>query len=553
MRITVYLGSRCNLNCKYCHKEAEANEPVVSEAFLDKLSKIDDLTVKFMGGEPLLYMDTIKKFVDRLPNAKFAVTTNGVLLDDHIDYFRENKFFICLSYDGAGDEMRGFDPFSKLINYPWLHVSCVLYHGNTDLGKIYNDFARKEDVVGRSLTFYPHIMHVTNSTNERYKLTKDDYDSIIEQTQMIMFEFLQHYLATGRVLKRYYPYYAHLAERRLVKYEYGETFCVNKNVLKTDVAGNSYSCQYIRNEKLDDELEDMRKLLDVISPSCKSCDVYGMCGGACIKSMEHYLECYYYKKLFRWFSGWYEDNKTVLDGIALPKPYADKPHEAKFDNLYVYKDVTYMMNAENYILELTDDEAKICFNFGDFRHEAVLKLGLIPSGESASVFFGKDTNDVKVVYGCKDFFQELGLTPEEYSAMYKMPCALQINSLSGGRYFTKCFPSPMQEKICITYNGKPIGYRNVSIANIHEIERRHTFSTFPHELDIKDGIITTLWRVMISADYPKKLYLNYNGQSKRIREGLAKVSFLYKKGEKFYWGDEGTKYNGRSYSVEEED
>ena len=552
MRVTVYLGSRCNLNCRYCHREAEANEPMVSEKFLDELSMMEDLTIKFMGGEPTLYMDTIKKFVDRLPHAKFAVTTNGVLLDDHIDYFRKHKFFICLSYDGAGSEMRGFDPFTKLINYPWLHVSCVLYHGNTDLGKIYNDFAQKEDVVGRNLAFYPHIMHVTNSINDEYKLTKADFDSIIEQTQMIMVEFLQHYLATGKVLRRYYPYYSHLAERRLANYEYGETFCVNKNVLKMDVSGNSFSCQYIRDEKLTDELSDMQKLIDRKSPACRTCEVYGMCGGACIKSAEHHLECYYYKKLFGWFMSWYEANKEVLDSIKLPRPYADAPHKFKFADLYVYADAYHMQDVDDYSLQLNDETAVVLFSLNGIGYKAEVKLDKIPDGECSSVFFSKETHEVKVVYDSKQFFQKLELTPEEYSATFKMPCVLQMNALGDGRYFTKCFPSPRQKKIDLTYKGENIGYRQASMNNVHEIERRYTFSVFPHELEIKNGIITTLWRVMISPDYPKKLYLNYNGHSKRIREGLAKVSFPYKEGEKFYWGDEGTSYKGRSFSIEEE-
>lgn len=552
MRITVYLGSKCNLNCKYCHKEAETVEPVVSDELLDRLSSMDDVTVKFMGGEPTLYMDTIKKFVDRLPNARFAITTNGVLLDDYIDYFRKNKFFICLSYDGAGDKIRDFDPFTKLINYPWLHVSCVLYHGNTDLKKIYDDFAEKEDVVGRNLIFYPHIMHVTNSTNSAYKLTKDDYDSIIEQTQAIMIEFLQHYLMTGRVLKKYYPYFVHLAERKLNDYEYGETFCVNKKVLKLDVAGNSYSCQYIRDEMLTEELMDMQKLLDEKFPNCKSCAVYGMCGAACVKSIEHHLECYYYKKLFSWFMEWYETNKSILDKIPLPKPYSETPHRFKFEDLYVFDDIRYMVGFENYTVELQNDIIKTSFRYDGVGYAANVILANIPDGESSSVFFSKENKKIKIVYGCKKFFQKLDLTPEEYSGKYKMPCILQVNSLSGGRYLVKCYPSPLQENIDITFEGKPVGYRKTSINNMLEIERRYTFSVFPHELEIKDGMITTLWRVMISPEYPKRLYLNYNGQSKRIREGLARITFPYKEGEKFYWGDEGTKYKGRSFSIEQE-
>ena len=36
-------------------------------------------------------------------------------------------------------------------------------------------------------------------------------------------------------------------------------------------------------------------------PNCKDCDVYRYCGGACIKSKKHFLECYYYKELINWY------------------------------------------------------------------------------------------------------------------------------------------------------------------------------------------------------------------------------------------------------------
>ena len=60
MKVTIYLGSKCNLNCAYCHKEI-TDDVQVSEEFIARLKTMDDLVVKFMGGEPLLYMDTIKR------------------------------------------------------------------------------------------------------------------------------------------------------------------------------------------------------------------------------------------------------------------------------------------------------------------------------------------------------------------------------------------------------------------------------------------------------------------------------------------------------------
>ena len=42
-----------------------------------------------------------------MPKAKFAVSTNGIGIEKHLEYFREHRFQICISYDGAEKDLRG--------------------------------------------------------------------------------------------------------------------------------------------------------------------------------------------------------------------------------------------------------------------------------------------------------------------------------------------------------------------------------------------------------------------------------------------------------------
>lgn len=105
-KITIYLGSRCNLDCAYCHRKADEKEPVISEALLTYLKSIKELQVRFIGGEPTLYMDEVKKVVAALPNARFGITTNGVLFDRYREYFLNHHFQVCISFDG-NDTLRG--------------------------------------------------------------------------------------------------------------------------------------------------------------------------------------------------------------------------------------------------------------------------------------------------------------------------------------------------------------------------------------------------------------------------------------------------------------
>lgn len=540
MKVTIYLGSKCNLNCAYCHRETTEDVPV-SDEFIERLKTMDNLIVKFMGGEPLLYMDTIKKFIENLPDAKFVITTNGILLDKHIEYLRKHKVYICISYDGAGEELRGFDPFTKVLDYPWLQVSCVLYHGNTDLKKIYDDFAKKEDIIGRPLSFCPHIMHVTNETNKKFALTKGDYDSIIEQYKLLLEEFYQHVALMGVPLRRLHGLYSFFVRGLKAGYEYGETYCVNTNAIKVDASGQEYSCHYIRDYEVKDGL---REILDDFN--CKNCDVYSMCGGACVKSVEHHLECFFYKTMYRWFKDWYEERKVVLERVNETVPF-DNSEKSFVKAVYGFRNIDILTKLKEMVVEVYHDKVKVKYFVSGKQHQAEILLDKI--GKTAIILRDQVNGDPIVEYDYHKKLETMGLTPSEYCAKHYRASVVQVYSLAGNRCYLKCV-GPENMKVLVDGVEQIINW--ATFYDFDKIDGYNSFMVFPHELEIKNGIITTLWRVMISPDYPRKLYLNYNDYSKRIREGLAKVTFPYKEGEKFYWGDKGTKYKGRSFSIEEE-
>lgn len=301
-QITLYLGSQCNLHCAYCHREASDGEGEIAESFLEELKRNPPGAIKFMGGEPLLYMKEIRKVVAAVPKAKFAVSTNGIGIEKHMEYFREHRFQICISYDGAEKDLRGYDPFTALWDYPDLAVSTTLYHGNTDLGAIMDRFREKEKVIGRPLSFFPHLMHVTSEANRPYALTQEDYASILEQYKKYAGLYLSRLRKFSIRDKRYEGLYQTLERRWEVQYMYGETYCSNRTIRKVDAKGQAYPCLYIRKEKLGtDWLKEQQTLLDSINPGCRQCSVYDMCGGACIVSQEHAQECRFYKALYTWF------------------------------------------------------------------------------------------------------------------------------------------------------------------------------------------------------------------------------------------------------------
>lgn len=126
--IVFEVTERCNLNCKYCGlserlyekyyvrkcRELPFEKARLMMDYLMSLWKenyVKDmnfpLIVSFYGGEPLLNMSLIRKIINYIEKSNvvgrkiyYAMTTNAMLLDKHIDFLAEKKFNLAISLDG---------------------------------------------------------------------------------------------------------------------------------------------------------------------------------------------------------------------------------------------------------------------------------------------------------------------------------------------------------------------------------------------------------------------------------------------------------------------
>ena len=92
--IRLSLTSKCNLNCKYCHREGEVSPK--EEMTLDDISEIlktaakfNMNSVKFTGGEPTLRKDIVDIIRAVPPGIESSMTTNGTLLGSLAHDLRE--------------------------------------------------------------------------------------------------------------------------------------------------------------------------------------------------------------------------------------------------------------------------------------------------------------------------------------------------------------------------------------------------------------------------------------------------------------------------------
>lgn len=118
---TLCVTRNCNLNCIYCYQKNKSNPRMsfsTAKACVDEIFKnfqsdlYGGITLKFMGGEPLLEFDLLRQVYEytheTYPDIKkmMFATTNGTLLNDEMkEWFHEHRksFYLGLSIDGTPD------------------------------------------------------------------------------------------------------------------------------------------------------------------------------------------------------------------------------------------------------------------------------------------------------------------------------------------------------------------------------------------------------------------------------------------------------------------
>jgi uncharacterized protein len=142
----------CNLNCIYCYQKHDTNNRMTFEVARKSIDWIfsnvpEDMVgveVSFIGGEPLLEYDLIRKIYDYTHEKYgseysyiFYATTNGVLLDNEMKswfYDHRDTFVLGLSLDGLPDthnhnRSNSFDKIDKeffLKTWPFQGIKMTI-------------------------------------------------------------------------------------------------------------------------------------------------------------------------------------------------------------------------------------------------------------------------------------------------------------------------------------------------------------------------------------------------------------------------------------------
>lgn len=115
LNLTIAPTTDCNFRCPYCYEENKAKKFITTEVedaivnFIIKHEKVDQISLTWYGGEPLLTFQSIKSLYEKMSKIEgkkiihHSIITNGYLMDkEKCSYFKEHKLnLIQFTLDGC--------------------------------------------------------------------------------------------------------------------------------------------------------------------------------------------------------------------------------------------------------------------------------------------------------------------------------------------------------------------------------------------------------------------------------------------------------------------
>lgn len=331
-RLEITLGYKCNYRCQYCiqyntHKDfgPEFDFSLFKKRFEDSniLSTLN--TIKFTGGEPLVYRERLRQFINYFRHelgfkGTIQIVTNGALFDENwFDYSKREELFFAFTHDAWAqtyyrNSVDYLDEKHQLIadylklgqtEFGFSNHGYILFTLNPkayDLQKVLNYFQQR---LYTGVPICPFL--VTKCSTSTEHILKDWTP---EHLKTCKESILKAFLAKDDdPLYPYYYRYRDLLDRILYRFvnqlpaavQYSRCPIQRKGTtLVCDYNGNALACwASVLNPKLvEGNLSNLKQIkfhFDSIQnhPECFQCPYVISCGCACpiLRGKDHDIRC----------------------------------------------------------------------------------------------------------------------------------------------------------------------------------------------------------------------------------------------------------------------
>jgi uncharacterized protein len=337
-QLTLEVTDKCNLKCEYCAYGKfyeDYNERSIGFLDFEKVKTLIDyllhlwnselnksqnkpIYISFYGGEPLLNMKLINKivtYIQQIPIKsnffKFSMTTNGVLIDNHIDYLVDQNFSLLISLDGNSfnnsyrvtkTKTNSFERVLSNVNYikkryPQYFIENVNFnavlHNRNSVEEIYNFFKSQFNKI-------PAIGELSNSginksMIEEFNKTYKNINESLQQSEHYdelskkIFINLPHTQSIGLFINNYTEYlFKNFSDFFISPRTYKRTptgtclpfgkklfLTVNGSILPCERIGQNFTLGKVSEKKIDVDLEKIatfyNNLFAKIKTLCNTC------------------------------------------------------------------------------------------------------------------------------------------------------------------------------------------------------------------------------------------------------------------------------------------
>lgn len=300
----IYLTRYCNLHCTYCGAdplfETIPHEPQYDTEKLISFLKNDiEPIINFYGGEPLIRIKNMIAIIDacleKLPNIKFVLQTNGLLLYKIPERYVNLFHSILVSIDGRPEitnNYRGATVFTKLReNLDYITKICNFK------GEL---IARM--TVSRHSDIYEEVTYLLNPenglgfTHVHWQLDAlwnseswPDFSTWINETYnngiQRLVEWWQKQLVNNHIIHGIVPFLGILTTL-LTNSKTGIRCGAGTSSYTISTDGSIIFCPIGPEEpeaivgSLDTEVQELKKVH--VGEPCTSCEVLDICGGRCL-------------------------------------------------------------------------------------------------------------------------------------------------------------------------------------------------------------------------------------------------------------------------------
>lgn len=312
MYLHLFLTDSCNLSCKYCRGKIfdtpelerdfitiDTDIPVDISYDLSDLysfiSRDPEMVVTFIGGEPTLRSDLITRIMGDLPDARFMIQTNGLLLH-RLPSSLVNRFeTILISIDGdeeTTDAGRGAGTYRRVMEnihhilaggYVGEIIARMTVHESVDILHSVLYLSKNPDYPFSSIHWQIDANFWNDFQIRRFKTWSEE--SYIPGIRSLVSIWVSRMEQTG-IVEKWYPFIdpvEDMLQRRPSRLRCGSGFA-NYTVLTNGQIAPCPIMVGMADYYLGDigTADPMHLPIITVPGPCSACDIIDLCGGRCL-------------------------------------------------------------------------------------------------------------------------------------------------------------------------------------------------------------------------------------------------------------------------------